>query len=90
MYTYAYYLSMHAYYVVIFLLFMDDAWKKEETLTCAKIGIVMPLLIFKFNAQIRGSSLFFDELSRFISKVKSYLCCHQSPRRGRLNVHLGP
>jgi hypothetical protein len=36
MYSYAYYLSIHAYYV-IFLLFMDDAWKKEEILVCAKI-----------------------------------------------------
>jgi hypothetical protein len=38
---------MYALYVVIYLLFMDDAWKKKETLICAKIGIVMPLLIFK-------------------------------------------
>jgi hypothetical protein len=22
--------------------------------------------------------------------MKSYLCCHQSPKRGRLKVHLGP
>jgi hypothetical protein len=26
----------------------------------------------------------------FISKMKSYLCCHQSPKRERLKVHLGP
>jgi hypothetical protein len=25
-----------------------------------------------------------------ISKMKSYLCCHQSPKMGRLKVHLGP
>jgi hypothetical protein len=36
----------------IYLLFMDDSWKKRKTLFCAKIGIVMPLLTFKFNAQI--------------------------------------
>jgi hypothetical protein len=30
MYSYAYYLSMCAYYVVIYLLFSDDAWKKEK------------------------------------------------------------
>jgi hypothetical protein len=30
MYSYAYYLSMYAPYVVIYLLFMDDAWKKEK------------------------------------------------------------
>jgi hypothetical protein len=26
----------------------------------------------------------------FISKVKSYLCCHQSQKMGRLKVHVGP
>jgi hypothetical protein len=54
--------------IFIFLLFIDGARKKEETLIYAKIGIVMPLLVFQFNAQIQGGvSLFFDELSRFIS-----------------------
>jgi hypothetical protein len=58
MYSYAYYLSIHAYYA-IFLLFMDDAWKKEEILVCAKIDRVMPLLIFKFEAQIQGEFFIF-------------------------------
>jgi hypothetical protein len=26
----------------------------------------------------------------FIYKMISYLCCRQSPKRGRLKVHLGP
>jgi hypothetical protein len=26
----------------------------------------------------------------FISKMKSYLCCHQSPKSERLKVYLGP
>jgi hypothetical protein len=26
----------------------------------------------------------------FTSKMKSYLCCHQSPKRRRLKVHLDP
>jgi hypothetical protein len=30
MYFYAYYLSMYAHFVVIYLLFMDDAWIKEK------------------------------------------------------------
>jgi hypothetical protein len=65
--------------------------EKEETLIYAKIGIVMPLLIFKIlGINLGGVSLFFDELSSFISKVKSYLCCHQSQKRGRLKVHLSP
>jgi hypothetical protein len=60
---------------------MDSAWKKEETLIYAKIGIVMPLLIFKILGTNSGGSFsIFDELSSFISKVKSYLCCHQSQK----------
>jgi hypothetical protein len=30
MYFYAYYLSMYAYHADIYLLFIDDAWKKEK------------------------------------------------------------
>jgi hypothetical protein len=78
-----YCLPMYVYYVVIYLIFMDNAWKKEETPIYAKIGIVLPLLIFKIlGTNSRGVSLFFDELSSFISKVKSYLCCHQSLKGG--------
>jgi hypothetical protein len=97
------YLFMHAYeflclvypcmiiMINIYLLFMDDSWKKEKTLFCAKIGIVMPLLTFKFNAQIQGEFLYFlMNCQDFISKVKSYLCCHQSLKRERLKVHLDP
>jgi hypothetical protein len=66
--------------------------EKEETPICAKTGIVMPLLIFKILCTNSGGIffLFFDKLSYFISKVKSYLCCHQSPKRERLKMHLGP
>jgi hypothetical protein len=75
----------------IYLLFMDDSWKKEKTLFCAKMGIVMPLLTIKFNAQIQGEFLYFlMNCQDFISKVKSYLCYYQSPKRGRLKVYLGP
>jgi hypothetical protein len=70
---------------------MDDSWKKEKTLFCAKMGIVMPLLTIKFNAQIQGEFLYFSmNCQDFISKVKSYLCYHQSPKRGRLKVYLSP
>jgi hypothetical protein len=56
---------MYAYFDDIYLSFMDDAWKKGKTLFCAKIEIVMPLLSFKFNAQIQGEFYIFDELSMF-------------------------
>jgi hypothetical protein len=65
--------------------------EKEKTLFCVKIAIVMPLLTFKFNAQIQGEFLYFSmNYQGYISKVKSYLSHHQSPKRGRLKVHLGP
>jgi hypothetical protein len=83
--------SMYAYFDNIYLSFMDDVWKKVKTLFCVKIGIVMSLLTFKFNAQIQGEFyIFLWIVNILILKVKSYLCCHQSPKRGRLKVHLGP
>jgi amino acid permease len=91
MYSYAYYLSMHALYVVIYLLFIDDAWKKEETLICAKIGIVMPLLIFKIQCTNSVGVFYFSmNCQGFVSKVKSYLYYHQSQKMRRLKVHIGP
>jgi hypothetical protein len=89
--SYVYCISMYDYHDDIYLLFMHVSWKKGKTLICAKIGKVMPLLSFKFNAQIQGEFLYISmNCQDFISKVKSYLCCHQSPKRGRLKVHLGP
>jgi hypothetical protein len=59
--------------------------EKGKTPFCAKIGIVMPLLSFKFNAQIHGEFLYFlMNCQDFISKVESYLCCHQSPIKGEI------
>jgi hypothetical protein len=75
--------SMYVFYV-IYVLLMDDAWKKENN------SHVVPSLIFKLQCTTWGGVIHFDRLSIFISKMKSYLCCHQSPKRGRLKVHLGP
>jgi hypothetical protein len=47
---------------------MDDVWKKEETLICAKIGIVMPLLIFNIQCTNSRGVFYFDELLRFYFK----------------------
>jgi hypothetical protein len=60
-----YCLYTYAYYVDIYLLFMDDAWKKGKTLCCAKIGIFMPLLIFKIQCTNLGGVFYFDGLSMF-------------------------
>jgi hypothetical protein len=59
MYSYAYCLSMCVLFMLIIsLLLMDDAWKKRKTLFCAKIGIVMHLLIFKIQCTNSGGVLF--------------------------------
>jgi hypothetical protein len=42
--------------------------KRKELPCCVKIGIAMPLLTFKFNAQIQGSFLFSINFQGFISK----------------------
>jgi hypothetical protein len=48
------------------LLLMDDAWRKEKTPFCVKIGIVMPLLIFKIQCTNLGVVSYFNELSSFL------------------------
>ena len=40
--------------------------------------------------KFRGSSLVLLNTLSFLSQMKPYLGCHQSPKRGRLKVHLGP
>jgi hypothetical protein len=76
--------------MIIKLLSIWYSWIiHEKTLFCAKLGIVMPLLTFKFNAQIQGEFLYFSmNCQGYISKVKSYLSCHQSPKKGRWKVYL--
>jgi hypothetical protein len=39
--------------------------KKGKILFCAKIGIVMPLLIFKIQCTYSGGVFYFNELSSF-------------------------
>jgi hypothetical protein len=56
--------SMYAYFDDIYLPFMDDACKRKNSFLC-KIGIVMYLLTFTFNAQIQGEFYIFDGLSMF-------------------------
>jgi hypothetical protein len=78
--------------MIIMLLSIWYSWMiHEKNLLCAKLGIVMPLLTLKFNAQIQGEFLYFSmNCQGYISKVKSYLSSHQTQKRGRLKVHLGP
>jgi hypothetical protein len=79
-------LTSHVYvcYVVIYLLFMDDAWKKEKTLFCAKIGIFMPLLIFKIQCTNSGAVFYFDGLSSFYSKSKTLFVLSSITKKGEI------
>jgi hypothetical protein len=79
-------LTSHVYvcYVVIYLLFMDDAWKKEKTLFCAKIGIFMPLLIFKIQCTNSGGVFYFDGLSSFYSKSKTLFVLSSITKKGKI------
>jgi hypothetical protein len=54
--------------MLILMIYICLSWmmhgKRKNSLLC-KIGIVMPLLTFKFNAQIQGEFYIFDGLSMF-------------------------
>jgi hypothetical protein len=71
---------------------MDDAWKREETLICAKTVIVMSLSIFKIQCTNSGGVFFsfFDELSRFCVKTETLFLLSSITKNGGLKVHLGP
>jgi hypothetical protein len=49
--------------MIIMMIFICYLWmlhgKRKKTLFCAKIGIVMPLVSFIFNAQIQWEFLYF-------------------------------
>jgi hypothetical protein len=45
--------------------------KNEKTPICAKIGIVMHLLIFKIQCTNSGGVFYFDELSSFYFKSET-------------------
>jgi hypothetical protein len=50
---------------------MDDAWKKE------KLSFVL-----NWHSTNSGGLSISMNCQVFILKVKPYLCCHQSPKRG--------
>jgi hypothetical protein len=71
MYSYAYYLSMC---MLVMLLSSYYSWMmhgKGKSPFCAKIGIVIPLLIFKIQCTNSGGVFYFDELLSFYSKSET-------------------
>jgi hypothetical protein len=75
-------------YVYVFMISIYYPWmmhgKRKIT------PILCPYWYSKFNAQLEGKLSISIDCQCFISKMKFYLCCHQSPKRERSKVHLGP
>jgi hypothetical protein len=78
-------LSIHVYacYVVIYLLFMYDAWKKEKLPFVLKLA-VMPLLIFKIQCINSGGVFYFNELSSFYSKGETLFVLSSITKKGEI------
>jgi hypothetical protein len=55
---------------------------KGKTLFCAKIGIVMPLLIFKIQCTNSGRIFYFDELSSFYFKSEILFVLSSITKKG--------
>jgi hypothetical protein len=64
--------------------------EKGKTLFCAKIGIIMPLLIFKIQCTNSGGVFYFDELSSFYSKSETLFVLSSITKKEILKVHLDP
>jgi hypothetical protein len=68
---YDYCLSIYDYYVDILIMMISICYswmmygKRKKTPICAKIGIVMPLLIFNIQCTNSGAVFYFDGLSMF-------------------------
>jgi hypothetical protein len=58
--------------------------KKEKTPFCAKIGIVMPLLIFKIQCTNSAGVFYFDELSSFYSKNETLFVLSSITKKGEI------
>jgi hypothetical protein len=56
--------------------------EKGKTLFCAKIGIIMPLLIFKIQCTNSGGVFYFDELSSFYSKSETLFVLSSITKKG--------
>jgi hypothetical protein len=63
---------------------MDDTWRKEKLSFCAKIGIVMPLLIFNIQCTNSGGVFYFDGLSSFYSKSETLFVLSSITKKGEI------
>jgi hypothetical protein len=58
--------------------------EKGKTPFCAKIGIVMSLLIFKIQCTNSGGVFYFDELSSFYSKSEILFVLSSITKNGEI------
>jgi hypothetical protein len=58
--------------------------EKGKTPFCAKICLVMPLLIFKIQCTNSGGVFYFDELSSFYSKSEILFVLSSITKKGEI------
>jgi hypothetical protein len=58
--------------------------EKGKTVFCAKIGIAIPLLIFKIQCTNSGGVFYFDELSSFYSKSETLFVLSSISKKGEI------
>jgi hypothetical protein len=64
--------------------------EKEKTLACAKIGTLMPLLIFKIQCTNSWGDSNFDELSSFYSKSETLFVLSPITKKGEIESASSP
>jgi hypothetical protein len=57
---------------------------KRKNVFCAKIGIAIPLLIFKIQCTNSGGVFYFDELSSFYSKNETLFVLSSISKKGEI------
>jgi hypothetical protein len=63
---------------------MDNAWKRERLPFVLKIGIIMPLLIFKIQCTNSGGDFYFDELWSFYIKNETLFVLSSITQKGEI------
>jgi hypothetical protein len=58
--------------------------EKGKTSFCAKIGIIMPLLIFNIQCTNSWGVFYFDELSSFYSKSETIFVLSSITKKGEI------
>jgi hypothetical protein len=80
--------------LIIFLLFIDNAWQKERLLFVLKnwllISLCMLLLIFKIECSNLGGAFYFDELLSFYIKNDTLFVLSSITKKGQIECASRP